>query len=234
MNLKEEASKLGIEISENAIENLDKYAELLVEYNKVMNLTAITEREEIDEKHFLDSLTLLLSDKLFDGCKMIDIGAGAGFPSLPIKIAREDIDVTMLDSLNKRVGFLNTVIESLNLDKIKAIHSRAEDAGKAKEHRESYDIATARAVAELCVLSELALPFVKVGGYFVAMKGNSPSNEIDRAKPAISKLGGKLREVKEITLPSGIKHTIVIMEKISKTPPAYPRKAGKPSKEPLL
>lgn len=234
MNLKEEANKFGIEISENAIENLDKYADLLVEYNKVMNLTAITEREEIDEKHFLDSLTLLLSEKLFDGCKMIDIGAGAGFPSLPIKIAREDIDVTMLDSLNKRVGFLNTVIETLNLDKIKAIHSRAEDAGKNKEHRENYDIATARAVAELCVLSELALPFVKVGGYFVAMKGNSPSDEIDRAKPAISKLGGKLREVKEIALPSGIKHTIVIMEKISKTPAAYPRKAGKPSKEPLL
>ena len=149
MNLKEEANKFGIEINEKAIENLDKYAELLVEYNKVMNLTAITEREEIDEKHFLDSLTLLLSEKLFDGCKMIDIGAGAGFPSLPIKIARADIDITMLDSLNKRVGFLNTVIETLNLNNIKAIHSRAEDAGKTKEHRENYDIATARAVAEL-------------------------------------------------------------------------------------
>ncbi len=233
MNLKEEALKFGIELDDEMINQFDEYANLLVEYNKVMNLTAITERCEIDEKHFLDSITLLISEKLKEGCKMIDIGAGAGFPSLPVKIARKDIDAVMLDSLNKRIGFLNTVIEKLGLKNIKAVHLRAEEGGRIKEYRECFDLATARAVADLAVLSEYALPFVKIGGFFVALKGNSPSDEVNAAKPAIKKLGGKVCEVKEIKLPSGINHTLVIIEKVEKTPSAYPRKAGKPSKEPL-
>ena len=233
MNLKEEALKFGIELDDEMINQFDEYANLLVEYNKVMNLTAITEKNEIDEKHFLDSTTLLLSNKLKENAKMIDIGAGAGFPSLPVKIARKDIDVVMLDSLNKRIGFLNTVIGKLGLEKIKAVHLRAEEGGRIKEYRENFDIATARAVADLAVLSEYALPFVKVGGFFVALKGNSPSDEVNNAKPAIKKLGGQVREVKEITLPSGINHTLVVIEKVEKTPSAYPRKAGKPAKEPL-
>lgn len=233
MNLKEEALKFGVELNESALNRFNKYAELLVEYNKVMNLTAITEHEEILEKHFLDSITLLYSEKLFSNAKLIDIGAGAGFPSLPVKIAREDLDVVMLDSLNKRVCFLNTVIENLNLENIKAVHLRAEEGGRMKEYRERFDIATARAVADLAVLSEYALPFVNVGGFFVALKGNSPSDEVNGAKAAIKKLGGQIREVKEIMLPSGINHTLVIIEKTEKTPSAYPRKAGKPSKEPL-
>ena len=233
MNLKEESLKLGIHLDPHSEEKFDKYRELLTEYNKVMNLTAIVEREEIEEKHFLDSVTLQLSGKLFEGCSLIDIGAGAGFPSLPIKISRNDIDVTMLDSLNKRVGFLNVVIDELGLKGIKAVHARAEEAGKNKDYREKFDIATARAVADLSVLAEYALPFVKVGGFFVAMKGTAPSDEVNRAKAAIKKLGGAVREVKEITLPSEINHTLVIIEKVSNTPNAYPRKAGKPAKEPL-
>ena len=139
MNLKEETLKFGIELDDEMINQFDEYANLLVEYNKVMNLTAITEKNEIDEKHFLDSTTLLLSNKLKENAKMIDIGAGAGFPSLPVKIARKDIDVVMLDSLNKRIGFLNTVIGKLGLEKIKAVHLRAEEGGRIKEYRENFD-----------------------------------------------------------------------------------------------
>jgi 16S rRNA (guanine527-N7)-methyltransferase len=152
---------------------------------------------------------------------------------LPVKIVREDLNVTMLDSLNKRINFLNDVIKELGLKNIRAIHSRAEDAGKDKKLRESFDIATARAVADLAVLAEYALPFVKVGGYFVAMKGNAPEEEINGAKKAIREMGGEIESVKEVLLPSGIKHCLVIIRKVVNTPSKYPRKAGKPSKEPI-
>ncbi len=233
MNLIEEAKKFGIEVSEKANEMFAKYAKMLLHYNEFMNLTAITEPEEVKEKHFLDSITLLLSEKLEKGCSLIDIGAGAGFPSLPVKIVREDLDVTMLDSLNKRINFLNDVIRELGLDKIRAIHSRAEDGGKNKDLREKFDIATARAVADLSVLSEYALPFVRLGGYFVAMKGNAPEEEINGAKKAIKEMGGEIESVKEITLPSGINHCIVIIKKVKNTPSKYPRKAGTPRKSPI-
>ena len=233
MDLIKEALNLNIEVSEKANEMLEKYAKMLLHYNEFMNLTAITEPEEVKEKHFLDSITLLLSEKLEKGCSMIDIGAGAGFPSMPVKIVRGDIDVTMLDSLNKRINFLNDVIKELNLKNIRAIHSRAEDAGKNKDLREKFDIATARAVADLCVLSEYALPFVKVGGYFAAMKGNAPEEEINGAKKAIREMGGEIESVKKITLPSGINHCLVIIKKVVTTPSKYPRKAGTPSKSPI-
>lgn len=233
MDLIKEAAKLNIEVSEEADENLEKYAEMMLHYNEFMNLTAITDPDEIREKHFLDSITLLLSGKISEGCTLIDIGAGAGFPSVPVKIVREDVNLTMLDSLNKRINFLNDVISELGIKNARAIHSRAEDAGKNKDFREKFDIATARAVADLAVLSEYALPFVKVGGYFVAMKGTAPEEEINNAKKAVREMGGEIEEVKEVVLPSGIKHSLVIIRKVIPTPSKYPRKAGKPAKEPI-
>ena len=234
MDLIKEASEMNIEISENANEMFAKYSKMLLHYNEFMNLTAITEPEEVKEKHFLDSATLILSDKLLKGSTLIDIGAGAGFPSMPVKIIREDLNVTMLDSLNKRINFLNDVIAELELKNIKAVHQRAEDAGKNKEFREKFDIATARAVAGLAVLAEYALPFVKLGGYFVAMKGNAPEDEINGAKKAIKEMGGEIESVKEIELPSGINHCLVIIKKVTNTPGKYPRKAGTPSKSPVV
>ncbi len=234
MDLIKEAAKFDIEITPKMQNNLEKYAQIMLEYNEVMNLTAITEPDEIREKHFLDSLTLITSKKLQEGCSLIDIGAGAGFPSLPVKIVREDINLTMLDSLNKRIGFLNEVINNLGIEKARAIHFRAEDGGKDKALREKFDVATARAVADLAVLAEYALPFVRVGGYFVALKGNAPEEEINNAKRAIKEMGGQIEEVKEVFLPSGINHCLVIIKKISNTPSKYPRKAGKPSKEPIV
>jgi len=234
MDLIKEALNMGIEISENSSKMFEKYSEMLIKYNEFMNLTAITEPEEVKEKHFLDSATLILSGKLEKGASLIDIGAGAGFPSMPVKIIREDLDVTMLDSLNKRIGFLNDVIAKLGLKNIKAVHFRAEDAGKDPEFREKYDIATARAVADLAVLAEYALPFVKVGGYFVALKGNSPKEEIESAKKAIREMGGEIEETKEVVLPSGINHCLVIIRKVIPTPAKYPRKAGMPTKKPII
>ena len=234
MDLIKEALNLGLEVSENANNLLVKYSNMLIKYNEFMNLTAITEPEEIKEKHFLDSITLLLSGKLEKEKTVIDIGAGAGFPSLPVKIVRDDLKITMLDSLNKRIGFLNNVIRELELKDIEAVHFRAEDAGKDANYREKYDIATARAVADMAVLSEYALPFVKVGGYFIALKGNSPKEEIENAKKAIREMGGEIEEIKEILLPSGIKHSLVIVRKVIPTPSKYPRKAGTPVKKPIV
>ena len=233
MNLIEEARKLDIEVSEKANENLEKYAEMMLRYNEVMNLTAITEPDEIREKHFLDSITLLLSGKITENCTLIDIGAGAGFPSIPVKLVREDIKLTMLDSLSKRIGFLNDVIKEIGINDARAIHSRAEDAGKDKNLREKFDVATARAVADMAVLAEYALPFVKVGGYFVAMKGTAPKEELEGAKKAIREMGGEMESVKEVILPSGIKHSLAIVRKVIETPSKYPRKAGTPSKKPI-
>lgn len=232
-NLQQAAHSLGIEITDEQSAEFEKYMEMMLEYNKCVNLTAITEKEEIEEKHFVDSVSAVLSERLHNNCTLIDIGAGAGFPSLPIKIVRKDIDVTMLDSLNKRINFLNSAINELHLEKIRAIHMRAEEGGRKAELREKFDVAVARAVADLSVLAEYALPFVKKGGYFIAMKGPSVDEELDKAKNAIKLLGGKTREVKKIKFPSGIEHSLVIIEKTGSTPSKYPRKAGKPVKEPL-
>jgi len=234
MDLIKEAAKFNIVITPQMNNEFEEYSKMMLHYNEFMNLTAITELDEIKEKHFLDSVTLVTSDKLSPECSMIDIGAGAGFPSIPVKIVRKDIKLTMLDSLNKRINFLNDVIDKIGLKDARAIHFRAEDAGKDKSLRENFDVATARAVAVLAVLAEYALPFVKVGGYFVAMKGTAPDEELENAKRAIKEMGGKTQEVKEILLPSGIKHSLIIIEKIASTPSKYPRKAGKPSKEPIV
>lgn len=232
--LKQEALKFNIELNKSMLEKFQTYEDMLLEYNSFMNLTAITDPYEVKIKHFLDSLTLLSERKLKQGSSVIDIGAGAGFPSLPNAIAREDVSFTMLDSLGKRVNFLNTVVEKIGLTNAKAVHMRAEDGGRDKNMREKYDIAVARAVADLAVLSEYALPFVKVGGYFLAMKGTAPAEEVERAKKAIKTLGGQIEKVSEIKIePLELNHTIVVIKKIDKTPSLYPRKAGTPSKNPL-
>ncbi len=229
-----EATKMGLSVTEDMLSEFETYKNMMLDYNKVVNLTAITEEEEIKEKHFLDSASLSLCEEVFKGCSMIDIGAGGGFPSVPVKIVRKDINITMLDSLNKRIAFLQSVIDKLSFENAKAFHLRAEEGGKDASFREKFDIATARAVAELSVLSEYALPFVKIGGYFIALKGADIEEELEKAKPAIKMLGGKTKRVQEVLLPSGIKHSIVIIEKVSPTPPVYPRKAGKPTKDPIL
>ncbi len=231
--LSEAAARLGIDIPEESVRLFHPYTELLLEWNEKINLTAITDPEDIRVRHYLDSLTLLLSGKAQKNCSMIDIGAGAGFPSLPVKLVRPDIEITMLDSLGKRVDFLNRVTDELGLTGIKAVHLRAED-GARTPLRESFDLATARAVASLSVLAEYALPYVKPGGCFVAMKGTAPEEEIREAKPAVKTLGGEIEEVKKIHIPDGgLDHTLIIIKKVGITPAKYPRKAGTPSKSPL-
>lgn len=231
--LKNSAEKFGINLTSEQLDQFKKYMELLLEYNGKINLTAITDKNEILIKHFLDSITLLCAEKAGAGMSVIDIGAGAGFPSLPLKIVRPDLKITMMDSLNKRINFLNCVISALGLTEIEAVHQRAEEGGRGKM-REAFDIAAARAVADLAVLSEYALPFVKVGGYFIAMKGTAPEEEINGAKAAIKTLGGKIENVMDIHIDEGgLNHTLVVIKKLEKTPSKYPRKAGKPAKEPI-
>ncbi len=230
-SLKAKAAALGIGLDESMEGRFRRYMELLLDWNQKINLTAITEPEEIISKHFLDSLTVLLTGRFSRGVSLIDIGAGAGFPSIPVKIARPDLCVTMLDSLGKRVDFLGRVIADLGLDGARALHSRAEDAART-ELRESFDVATARAVAALPVLAEYALPFVRVGGVFVAMKGAASDEEINAAKPAIRTLGGRIAQVKELPF-DGMSRSLVVIEKLAPTPAKYPRKAGKPSKDPI-
>ncbi len=210
-----------------------KYTDLLLSYNEVMNLTAITDKDEINIKHYLDSVAPLAFSLIPDGAKVADVGSGAGFPGVPLKIAKRDIHLTAIDSLLKRLNFLETVKEELSLDNFTTVHMRAEEAGQNEELRESFDIATARAVASLSVLCEWCLPLVKVGGSFVALKGPSPEAEIEEAKEAIKILGGNVSDVFEVKLPGDITHSIVLIKKISQTPSKYPRKAGKASKQPI-
>ncbi|MGO1469682.1 MAG: 16S rRNA (guanine(527)-N(7))-methyltransferase RsmG [Tissierella sp.] len=226
--------KLNLELTERDKERFLNYKELLEEWNKKINITTITEDSEVDIKHFLDSLTALSSD-LFKGEKsVIDIGTGGGFPGIPLKILSDNLDVTLLDSLNKRIIFLDEVIEKLGLKGIRAMHGRAEELSRKAEYREKYSIAVSRAVASLDTLSEYCLPFVKVGGHFIAMKGPDVEEEIKLGHNAIEILGGKIVESKIVTLPeSDIKHSLIIIEKIRQTSQKYPRGGGKPRKKPL-
>ena len=222
-----------VKISEEAYLNLEKYADLLTEHNKYMNLTAITKRREIRVKHFADCLSLLTLGIIKENMTVADVGTGAGFPGLPVKIAVPSLSVTLIDALEKRVNVLNTVIGALKLENITAVHKRAEDAGQDGSLRESFDIALSRAVAPLSVLSEYCLPLVKPGGYFLAMKGPEPEIEADGAKGVIKELGGEIEKIKRLTIAEGMTHSVVIIKKISQTPQKYPRKAGKPAKSPL-
>lgn len=230
--MKTNLKQLDIELSELQLEQFYKYMEILIKWNKVMNLTGITEPKEVITKHFIDSLTVL--NKINKNDKIIDVGTGAGFPGIPIKIAFPETKIVLLDSLNKRINFLNEVINVLKLNNIKTIHGRAEDYGKDKEHREMYDVAIARAVAPLNILVEYLIPFVKMGGKCLCMKGANSEEEILLGKNAIEKLGGNMVYTEEFFIPNTeMKRKIIEIKKTKKTEQKYPRKAGMPSKEPL-
>lgn len=230
--LYEKVKQIGIELKEEQLEKFYLYMNILLEWNEKINLTAITNEEEIILKHFVDSLTI--NKYIEEGKSIIDVGTGAGFPGIPIKILREDLKVTLLDSLNKRINFLNEVIEKLDLKNIECIHGRAEEFGKNKNYREKYDFATSRAVANMSTLSEYLIPFVKIGGKVLAMKGDKAEEELGEAKKAIKLLGGKVENIDNFYLPnSDIKRNIIIIKKIEKTERKFPRKPGTPAKEPI-
>ena len=225
-------NSIGIELTNSQLNAFETYYDMLIDRNKVMNLTAITEFDEVMDKHFLDSVYLFRSIKLEADYKLIDIGTGAGFPGIPLKIVFPELKITLLDSLNKRVGFLNDVIDELNLNDIEAIHGRAEDIARDKTYRASYDIAVSRAVANLSTLSEYCLPFVKIGGKFVSYKSGDCADEVDNAKAAIHLLGGKISKIDEFSY-SNNSRSFIVIDKVMNTSNKYPRKAGLPSKKPL-
>ena len=223
--------ELQISLSENQIQQFLDYYELLVETNKVMNLTAITEFDEVIEKHFLDSLSLIRVYDLRREIKILDMGTGAGFPGVPLKITFPEIDLVLADSLNKRIKFLQDVIEKLGLKKISAIHARAEELGKNQDYREQFDLCVSRAVANLASLSEYCIPFVKEGGMFISYKSGEIEEEVEQSKKAVSILGGSISQVYKFVSMS--RSVLLSLFKRKKTPKAYPRKAGTPTKLPL-
>ena len=232
-------NKINIEISDDQINCFEKYYELLIEKNKVMKLTAITDKEDVIVKNFIDSIALIpyLLDKginINNKLKIIDIGTGAGFPGLPLKIMMPDVKFTLLDSLNKRVSFLNEVIDELKLKDIEALHGRAEDYASDNKYREKYDICVSRAVANLSTLSEYCIPFVKEDGFFISYKAGESEEEINNSKNAIKILGGKINKVEEFVLPgTDASRVFVFIRKQELTDKKYPRKAGVHAKKPL-
>ncbi len=222
----------GFSCPDDLAERFGAYAELLVEWNEKMNLTAITEPDDIVIKHFLDSLLLLKAYSLPTGSSLIDVGTGAGFPSVPVALMRPDIHLTLMDSLNKRITFLQTVCHQLDIPAA-CVHARAEEVGGKPEYREQYDAACARAVAHLRELSEYCLPYVKIGGVFIALKGYEIEQELEEAKYAIKQLGGKVEKVTKFTLPGDNRRAIVVIRKERPTPSRFPRPSGKIKKSPL-
>ena len=224
--------EIDIEFNDKQLSQFYEYMNLLLEWNEKINLTAITEPEEVILKHFIDSLTI--NKYIKENKTLADVGTGAGFPGIPLRIYRPDLNVTLVDSLNKRINFLNEVISKLELKDISTVHSRIEDFGKDKKYRENFDYVTARALANLTTLSEYLIPISKVGGKCICMKGNDVKEEIDNGKKAINILGGRIDRIDKFKLPnSDISRNVIIIDKIKNTPNKYPRKAGMPSKEPL-
>ena len=224
--------KLNLTLTEEQIEKFYNYMNLLIEWNKKINLTAIVEPKDIILKHFIDSLTIVKYIK--EGETIIDVGTGAGFPGIPLKIAREDLKITLADSLNKRINFLNEVINKLDLKNIATIHTRAEELGKNKKYREKFDIATSRAVANMSTLSEYLIPFIKVKGRCICMKSSDIDTELENAKKAINILGCKIESKDKFDLPnSDLGRSVIILRKVKNTPSKFPRKAGTPAKEPI-
>ena len=232
--LKDRLEALDIVLDQEQIDQFDKYYEILVEWNKVMNLTGITEYQEVVEKHFLDSLSIVKVMDMDQAERVIDIGTGAGFPGIPLKIAFPKLDIVLLDSLNKRIRFLDHVIEELGLEGIRTIHGRAEDYARDGKYRERFDLCVSRAVANLSSLSEYCLPYVKVGGRFVSYKSGDIEEEVNDASKAIALLGGKKERIEKFQLPdTDIQRSFVVIGKTKNTQKRYPRKAGMPTKEPL-
>ena len=230
--LKEKAEAIGVLLDEAILEQFYEYKNLVIDWNEKINLTAITDDAEFIVKHFVDSLTI---NKYIEKNKtIIDIGTGAGFPGIPLKILNKDNKIVLFDSLNKRLKVLEDIIEKIKLENIETLHGRAEETFKNKKYREMYDIAVSRAVAALNVLVELMLPAVKVGGICICMKGNNADIEIDEAKKAIKELGGEILKVEKIVLPElNLERNIVVIKKVKQTPKQYPRKPGTPQKSPI-
>lgn len=215
-------------------QKFDTYYKMLIEWNEKINLTAITDEEEASYKHFIDSISALECGLFQKNARVIDVGTGAGFPGLPIKLWRDDIELTLMDSLNKRINFLKEVISALGIDRVSTVHSRAEELGRNQGHREKYDICVSRAVANLASLTELCMPFVKVGGYFISLKGPKASEEADEAKRAIELLGGELIDIVNYNIDkTDLEHKLVIIKKVRPAEKRFPRNAPKPIKEPL-
>ena len=234
--MREELSEISIILTDQQLHQFYQYYELLVEWNKVMNLTAITELEDVVTKHFVDSLSLVkvMPDLGKEKVRILDLGTGAGFPGIPLKIAFPELKITLLDSLNKRINFLNEVVVKLGLKEIDAVHGRAEDYGRDREYREQYDYCVSRAVANLSTLSEYCMPYVKIGGAFIPYKSGKIEEELCQAKGAVKLLGGKIENVVTFLLPkTDVERSFVVVRKKEGTSKKYPRKAGLPSKEPL-
>ena len=231
-----ELSKHNFELTDKQKEQFKLYFKFLIEVNEHVNLTRITEENEVYLKHFYDSVTPLFvfGDVFKDGATLCDVGAGAGFPSIPLKILKPSLKVTIVDSLAKRLTFLKDLIAKLDLDNVELVHGRAEDVGQNRLYREKFDIVTARAVAKMSVLSEYCLPLVKKDGYFVALKGPKAEDELDEGQKALAVLGGKLIKDEELTLPGTTEErTLVLVKKVKETPKKYPRQAGTPRRKPI-
>ena len=230
--LKKWCAENDMEISDKQVSEFEVYAEMLVERNKKINLTAITEPKDIAVKHFIDSISLLKHADIKAGASLIDIGTGAGFPGIPLKIMRKDINLTMLDSLNKRLLFLDDVCTALDISS-ELVHARAEELGQKEEYREKYDVCVSRAVASLPELCEYCIPYVKVGGMFLAMKGSDGESELNNSYNAINVLGGKTGDILSLSLPDESRRTIIVVDKVKPTPTKYPRRSVKINKNPL-
>lgn len=232
--MKEASKDVGIELSNEQYDKFIKYMRLVQEWNEKINLTAITEDEEFIKKHFIDCIKIFKSEEIKKAKSVIDVGTGAGFPGIPIAILDESKDVCLLDSLNKRINFLNTVSSELGLKNIRTIHARAEDGARMAELRGKFDVAVSRAVANMSVLSEFCIPYVKINGNFIALKGPAIEEELKESKNAISKLGGELKKIIEVNIEgTDLRHNIVIVDKVRECPNQYPRKAGIVTKKPL-